>query len=43
MRKYYHIEDTGVERLNQLLSEYRIIADSIELILSAKLLEEKVD
>ncbi|OLR55639.1 hypothetical protein BHK98_05915 [Hornefia porci] len=43
VRKYYHIEGTGIERLNQLLSEYRLIADSIELILAANLLDEKGD
>lgn len=41
VRKYYHIETTGLERLDQLLSDYRVIADSIESILSAKLSDDK--
>jgi len=41
VRKYYHIEATGLERLDQLLSDYRLIADSIESILSAKLSDDK--
>lgn len=40
VRKYYHIEATGLERLDQLLSDYRVIADSIESILSAKLSDD---
>ena len=41
VRKYYHIEATGLERLEQLLSDCRVIADSIESILSAKLSDDK--
>ena len=41
IQEYYHIEATGLERLDQLLSDYRVIADSIESILSAKLYDDK--
>lgn len=34
VRKYYHIEDAGKERLKQLLQDYRLIANSIDIILN---------
>ncbi len=37
VRKYYHIESSGKERLQALLKEYRIIANSIDIILNAKI------
>ena len=43
IRKYYHIEDTGRARLNALLTEYRIIADSIDIILNANISENGED
>ncbi len=43
IRKYYHIEDTGRDRLNALLTEYCIIADSIDTILGAKIADNEED
>ncbi len=37
VRKYYHIESTGKDRLTYLLSEYRITTTGIDKILNANL------
>ena len=41
VRKYYHIETDGKKRLEVLLSEYRITANGIELILNSDLSDFK--
>jgi len=37
IRKYYHIEDKGKIRLEILLSDYKLISEAIEKILSAEI------
>ena len=43
IRVYYHLEETGVNRLKDLLSDYRITTEGIESILACHDLEDLED